>query len=276
MAAWYTYNRIDNYGAPDPYGGFAKPDSNILVPEGTPITAPLAGVVTGINAPDGSLPAWGAVVTIKLTVPYNSVATHIAFLHLSALASGLSVGSSVSAGQVIGVAGSGPNAAGSQKAALGFAFYNGDYYGYGPSWAQYDGSSQLNPVAFLNGLAKSGTPPPPTSGTKTPPGAPITQTITAHLAPSADVTALLILLDSIMLVNNPFTVQNTQVIGGTTIEDPIAWIAEFGTNLWNDTLAVGLRSVFVVIGGYVILKVMNEFIDYSALVDRFSSVVAAV
>jgi hypothetical protein len=238
MTAWYTYPRIDNYGAPDPFGGFPKPDSNILMPEGSPITTPLSGVVTGINAPDGSLPAWGAVVTIKLSVPYNSVATHIAFLHLTSIASGLHVGSAVSAGQQIGVGGSGPNAAGTQKAALGFAFYNGDAYGYGPSWAQYDGSGQLNPVAFLDSLKKSGiqggTPP---SGTKTP----ITATITAHLGPNANVTALLIQLDQAMTVLNPFDVQTSGIIGGTTITDPISWLADFGTNIWNDMAAVGLR-----------------------------------
>ncbi len=167
MAAWYTYPRIDNYGAPDPYGGFPKPDSNILVPENTPITSPLAGVVSGINAPDGFLPAWGAVVTIKLAVPYNSIADHIAFLHLTSITPGLHVGSPISAGQQIGVGGSGPNALGAQKAALGFAFYHDAYYGYGPTWAQYDGSSQLNPVAFLVALVVSGLPKP-------------TQTITVH------------------------------------------------------------------------------------------------
>jgi len=167
MAAWYTYPRIDNYGAPDPFGGFPKPDSNILCPENTPITSPLAGVVSGINAPDGLLPAWGAVVTIKLSVPYNSVADHIAFLHLSSIAAGLKIGSSVSIGQVIGTGGSGPHALGTQKAALGFAFYHDACYGYGPTWAQYDGKPELNPVPFLVGLVGAGLPKP-------------TQTITVH------------------------------------------------------------------------------------------------
>src|SRR5258708_5727577 len=170
MPAWYSYPRIDNYGAPDPFGGFPKPDSNILCPENTPITSPLAGIVSGINAPDGSLPAWGAVVTIKLLVPYNPIADHIAFLHLSSITPGLKIGSSVSVGQVIGVGGSGPHAAGTQKAALGFAFYHGDFYGYGPTWAQYDGKPELNPVPFLVALAVIGLPPP----------LPLTQTITVH------------------------------------------------------------------------------------------------
>ena len=155
---WYMYPRIDQYGGPEPYGNFPKPDSNILVPEGTPVTSPLSGVVSGINAPDGSMPGWGAVVTIKLSTPYNPVADHMAFLHLTSIAPGLHVGSPVSVGQQIGIAGSGgATPPGTQPAALGFAFYHGDYYGYGPTWSQYVGSPQLNPVPFLDSL-KGGAP----------------------------------------------------------------------------------------------------------------------
>jgi hypothetical protein len=235
------------------------------MPEGTPITAPLAGVVTGINAPDGSLPAWGAVVTYKLTTPYNSVATHIAFLHLSSIAAGIKVGSTVSVGTVLGTGGSGPNAAGSQKAALGFAFYNGDYYGYGPTWAQYDGSAALNPTAFLDSLKNS---PPVTTPPPTNPPPPVTQTLTVHLAPNADVTALLIKFDSVMTLLNPFNTTGTS--------DPFSWIAEVGANMWEDLSAFGLRLGFIVVGTYMLLKTCNEFIDYGALVERLSSVVAGI
>lgn len=155
---WYMYPRIDQYGGPEPYGNFPKPDSNILVPEGTSITSPLSGVVSGINAPDGSMPNWGAVVTIKLSIPYNPIADHIAFLHLTSIAPGLKVGSPISVGQQIGIGGSGgATPTGTQPAALGFAFYHGDYYGYGPTWSQYVGSSQLNPVPFLDSLKNGGT-----------------------------------------------------------------------------------------------------------------------
>ena len=174
--AWYTYPRIDQYGGPEPYGNFPKPDSNILVPDGTPVTSPLAGIVSGINAPDGSMPSWGAVVTIKLSTPYNPIADHIAFLHLTSIAPGLKVGSPVAVGQVVGTAGSGRTTPpGTQPAALGFAFYHGDYYGYGSTWSQYVGSQQLNPVPFLDSL-RSGTVPitggTTTGGVTTPVGTP--------------------------------------------------------------------------------------------------------
>ena len=81
---WYKYPRIDDYASnPDPDGPFPKPDSNILVPDGVPITALASGVVSGINAPDGSHPAFGQVVTVKLDTPLNPIADHMAYLHLN-------------------------------------------------------------------------------------------------------------------------------------------------------------------------------------------------
>jgi hypothetical protein len=47
----------------------------------------------------------------------------------------------------VGVAGPNP-----QNAGTGFALYHDAYYGFGPTWAQYVGSSELNPVPFLNSL----------------------------------------------------------------------------------------------------------------------------
>lgn len=152
-APWYTYPRIDQYGTPDPFGGFPKPDSNIQVPDNYPITALLGGTVTGINSPSGSIPAWGAVVTIKLDSPLNPIATHTAYLHLASIAPGLAVGSHVSAGDLIGYSG-GKSAAGSQKVPLGFALYHGPFYGFGPEWSQYLGSPSLNMTALLTAAAK--------------------------------------------------------------------------------------------------------------------------
>jgi Peptidase family M23 len=146
---WYQYNRIDNYALfPDPFGSFPKPDSNLAVPDGQAITALASGVISGINAPDGSVPAFGEVVTVKLDNPINPVATHTAYLHLGSLPSGLAVGQRVQQGDTIGYAG--PTAQGDKI--TGFALYNGDYYGYGPSWAQFVGSPALNPVPFLDAV----------------------------------------------------------------------------------------------------------------------------
>lgn len=154
QAPWWTFPRIDNYGAPDPFGGFPKPDSNIQLPDGYPVTALLSGTVSGINSPTGAIPDWGAVVTIKLDNAINPIATHSAYLHLAGVAPGVSLGSHINAGDLIGYSG-GSLAAGTQKVPLGFALYNGDYYGFGPTWAQFLGSPALNMTPLLN-AASSG------------------------------------------------------------------------------------------------------------------------
>ena len=93
------------------------------------------------------------------------------------------------------------------------------------------------------------------------------------LSPNADVTALLIALDEFMLLNNPFTEnmaaipEDTLNLGVTsfTITDPFSWIEQFGTNLFYDTTAIALRSIFLILGTVLLIKVIGEFIDYGAL-----------
>lgn len=150
MQAWYTFNRIDNFGQIDPAGPYWKPDSNILTPAGYPVTALSAGVVTAVQRT-----SWGqTVVTIRLDTPLNSLASHTFFEHLHDAT--VAPGQRVGPGMLIGHAnysGEGPN--------LGFGFYSGDVYGSGSAWdaLQKDlapgGRGLLNPVAFLDAL-KSG------------------------------------------------------------------------------------------------------------------------
>ncbi|MDE2588111.1 MAG: hypothetical protein KGL95_00370, partial [Patescibacteria group bacterium] len=53
-------------------------------------------------------------------------------------------------GDVIGTGGGNITGSGRQPAGVGFAFFNGDAYGYGPTWNQYVGSKQLDPTSFLS------------------------------------------------------------------------------------------------------------------------------
>lgn len=161
LAPWYTFPRIDNLGGVEPFGGFPKPDSNIQLPTRYPVTALASGIVTAI---DGGNVAWGGVVTIKLDSPINSMATHMAYLHLASET--VTLGQHVSQGQLIGLNG-GSAAQGTQKVPLGFALYAGDHYGFGSEWslmtrANLNGGP-LDPVPLLNAAA----------GGKLPSGSPI-------------------------------------------------------------------------------------------------------
>lgn len=109
---WY------NYPADSPGGGYGelldpwcsrcgccnylKPDTNIAIPQGTPITALLPGKVTDVTDHGGG--AGGLSVVVKLDQPLNNEATHVAYNFLGG--SNVAVGQHVGAGQIIGRAGS--------------------------------------------------------------------------------------------------------------------------------------------------------------------------
>jgi len=155
VKAWYQYPRIDNFGVyPDPDGAFPKPDSNILCPDGSSITAIGGGIVSGVDTPgSGALPPYGHVVTILLSSPHNTLATHDAYLHMHSVS--VSLGNFISVGQEVGKSGSNP-----QSSTLGFAFYPGDSYGFDKWQEYYQGHStldpRLNPVPYLDTVANSG------------------------------------------------------------------------------------------------------------------------
>jgi murein DD-endopeptidase MepM/ murein hydrolase activator NlpD len=149
---WYTFKRVDNLGTPDPFGGFPKPDSNIQLPAGYPVTALLPGTVSGVDTSS----SWGASITIRLDQPLNALADHTSYLHLRCDLQARP-GQHVGGGQLIGYNGS-SQACGSQKVPLGFALYHGDNYGVSDGWqymtvANLTGNGALNPVPLLNAAA---------------------------------------------------------------------------------------------------------------------------
>lgn len=150
--AWTQYPWDDPSGESEPFGGGSKPDANFgSIPANTPITALGSGVVSGTD----SQSAWGCSVTVRLDQPFNDLATHHAYLHLSNI--NVNTGQRVNAGDVIGYAG-GNQTCGSQKVALGFAFYNGDNYGFGSAWQYMQPllNPKLNPTPFLSQFSDPG------------------------------------------------------------------------------------------------------------------------
>ena len=152
QAAWYTFPRIDNFGMIDPAGPFWKPDSNIQLPGGYPITALLSGIVTSVQRTSFGQ----TVVTVKLDSPLNGLATHTFYEHMSSAT--VQPGQRVSAGTLIGY----NNPAG--QVPLGFGLYSGDVYGTGTAWdtLQKDVcpgcANQLNPVSLLDSAKGGNTP----------------------------------------------------------------------------------------------------------------------
>jgi hypothetical protein len=261
---WWFFPRIDNYGEPDPYGGFPKPDSNIQVPANYPIIALLSGTVSGINSPSGAIPDWGAVITLLLDKPLNAHATHTAYLHLASVASGLKVGSSVQAGQLVGYNG-GVNAAGAQKVPLGFALYQGSYYGF-DQWNP--GDPLLNMTPLLNSAANGQIPVNNASGgfltsvlssvtgsTSLPTYVPTMQQIHQTLISTPGFYGIALALDEAeempgwidLTVKQPdisFLGQDT----GASPPDFNGLIRSVGATIEDNFLGVGIRSGLVILG----------------------------
>ena len=314
-APWYTYPRIDGYGGSEPYGGL-KHDSNVQVPDGTPITALLAGTISGINnivstgpIPGTSYPSWGAQVTVLLKNPINAIATHVAYLHLTGIPTTLKIGQTIGAGTLLGYSG-GALADGAEKAPVGVALYQGDSYGYGPTWNANALTPLLNPVPLLN-MAQNGTLNVPGGASGTGSGGGLLggifgggasssqtggptfgQTVTTTLTPNADLQLTLMLLDELLVVVNPFVVQNpvqdvislpsapvgigpiSTTVGGGSISftDPIMYIQDVAYQAALDFKSVVLRVLFFLLGLYILWKVSSRFIDFGALASGTSGV----
>lgn len=277
--AWYQYPRIDNYGGKEPFGGFPKPDSNVQCPDGTAITALGSGQVSAV-VPNGS-DAWGATVTVRLDVPVNSIATHEAYLHLAANPP-VRVGQRVSVGTLLGYSG-GANAAGAQKAPVGFALYNGDQYGHGPSWSQYLGNPALNPVPVLDAFAGGGggtggfTLFSQGQGFSDGGITGAAKAAAVVIAPNAAVTDLLQGLDQGLRLTNPFLINSPQItIAGVTFSDPVAWWGQLGQNMVDDATAFTVRFMFFLLAMLVFYKVFSAFIDFGAIGQSVMSGVGTV
>lgn len=96
----------------------------------------------------------------------------------------------------------------------------------------------------------------------------ITGTGKITLAPSADMSDLLAAFDDTLALTNPFDVTNAapvQILGGT-FTDPVAWIEGFGMNLVEDMIALVWRVIFLIIGAFVLIKVLSNFIDFGAVI----------
>lgn len=102
---------------------------------------------------------------------------------------------------------------------------------------------------------------------------------TEFLGPNADVTQFLSALDHVMLVLNPFTIDN--FAAGTEgppipidIVNPfgwIAWLEQVSMNFYDDAIAMILRLVFIIVGAGIIVRAINGFIDFQQLGQNFAS-----
>lgn len=163
---WYLYP-VDSPGGGygqllDPYCArcgccdYLKPDTNIAIPQGTPITALRSGVVTDVTDHGGG--AGGLSVVIQDNNPINSVATHEAYNFLGS--SSVRVGQQIQAGQQIGKAGS-PYGVNFALALTPDNTWGGQSFNLNAR-----GDPRLNPMQLLS-PARAGQPLPQNTGDTT-------------------------------------------------------------------------------------------------------------
>lgn len=120
---WYDYDIISHFGETDREGKYWQPDANLAVPFEYPVVSIVSGIVTSKE-----YTSWGQwVLTIKLDVPINRLATHMFFEHMSSIY--VSVGERVSKGTTLGLTGTA-----AVNILLGVGLYSGDIYGSGEAW----------------------------------------------------------------------------------------------------------------------------------------------
>lgn len=266
--AWWNASNINNWGQyPDPQGNYPKPDINFILPANTPLPAILPGTVSGINSPSGEVPAYGAVVTVKLDTPINDIATHYAYLHLKRVQDGLRIGQHVNIGDILGYAG-GNITQGSAPAAMGFALYPGDYYGYGSYWNQYIhtknhvADQRLNPTALINDITGGKTSNylsdngPASVGSQGLSGL-IQRPVQPLLQPSDSVQTTLTHIDNAMALINPVPQ------GDYGLSDTFTWIGDFFSNIGSDATALIFRGLLAAVGLYICFHVIDSSIKGS-------------
>ncbi len=103
-----------------------------------------------------------------------------------------------------------------------------------------------------------------------------------QLNPSADVAGVLEALDTALKITNPFdtsayTNTNIAILGQDTgLPNPIAWTAEVATNMINNSAAILIRTMFIILGGLILWKVSSAFIDYGQIYETAQSGAASV
>lgn len=92
------------------------------------------------------------------------------------------------------------------------------------------------------------------------------------IAPNADVTQFLWYLDQLLLITNPFSTnaqQDSISFAGANFSftDPVAWTESVFGNIFDDFVAITVRTIFIIIGVVIIIKVIGNFIDFGAISD---------
>lgn len=112
--------------------------------------------------------------------------------------------------------------------------------------------------------------------------------ISNPLSGNASVATTLSKLDTICVLTNPFdinAVTDTFTIslpGGYNVAtlgsmvDPVSWLSGFGTNIVSDTVAFIMRSCFMILGIYLLFRVIDHYLNITSTLQQAVGVAGKV
>lgn len=91
--------------------------------------------------------------------------------------------------------------------------------------------------------------------------------ISNPLAANANVTDLLISLDQLGVIKNPFDTSQDNVQQVWGVDNPVSWLGAVGTNLFTDTRSILIRFLLIAIGAALFYQSLKKFVDVGAIVN---------
>lgn len=113
------------------------------------------------------------------------------------------------------------------------------------------------------------------------PGAPTLVTVatknlakTYALASNQTMSDFLSNVDDSVAINNPFDIDTTSMqdnILGASFTDPVKWLNQFGNNLISDGVSVLIRGILIILGVYILYRVIDHFLHITEFVVQTAS-----
>lgn len=99
------------------------------------------------------------------------------------------------------------------------------------------------------------------------------------LGSNASVSQALVSFDDAFNISNPFDIDTSGMqdsILGVNVTDPVKWLAQLGTNLIEDLVAIVLRIICIALGSFILYKVVDHFIDFSGMVQTATGAISKI
>jgi hypothetical protein len=109
------------------------------------------------------------------------------------------------------------------------------------------------------------------------------------LASNATVAEALSTLDKINTLYNPFDVDVKRVEGDIepygyasdnsssfSFSDPVGWLSTVSANIINNSMAIIFRFIFLVLGVYLLFRVMDHYMNISGMVGQGMNTISKI